>query len=414
MSITAAQLMVEIGAETGEAQRKLASVSQTFQKLAGDGISLRNVLGGVLGANLITGGINALQQLGAEAVFVYASYERLGNSLNNLVAKELLLKDRSLSMSEAFSKAAPMAKELQSWISKLAIESPFDESDVASSFRLAMSYGFTSAEAQRLTRAMLDFSAGSGASSDAMNSIALALGQIRARGKLAGQEIIQLINAGVDVYGILSRAFGKPTDEIQRMVEQGLIPANDAIEAIIGSFEEFYAGAGKSQANSISGLITTLQELKNVSLREFFGSAIEELRPYLVELVNLLSSETFKTQLQEWGKQFANVVKDIVDGIRTLVTWFSGLDEGTQKLVLGFGAFVALRPLIFGTLGDVVVGAGKVMAILPNLAAGLKAWQAGMSLTTALGAAGLSPLVITLGSIALAVGALVFMDRLAI
>lgn len=37
MSITAAQLMVEIGAETGEAQRKLASVSQTFQKLAGDG-----------------------------------------------------------------------------------------------------------------------------------------------------------------------------------------------------------------------------------------------------------------------------------------------------------------------------------------------------------------------------------------
>ncbi len=68
MTITAAKLMVEIGADTQGAQTKLASVSQAFQRLAGDGMSLRNVLGGVLGANLITGGINALQQLGNEAL----------------------------------------------------------------------------------------------------------------------------------------------------------------------------------------------------------------------------------------------------------------------------------------------------------------------------------------------------------
>lgn len=407
MTITAAKLMVEIGAETTEAQRKLASVSQTFQKLAGDGIGLRNVLGGVLGANLITSGINALQQLGAEAWNVYAGYERLGNSLSNLVAKELLQKNQTLSMSEAFSKAAPMAKELQSWISKLAIESPFDEQDVSNSFRLAMAYGFTTQEAKRMTQAMLDFAAGSGATSDVMNQVSLALGQIRAKGKLSGQEILQLVNAGVNVYEVLSGAFGKSTAEITKMIEKGLIPADDAINAILSSFEEFYGGAGKRGAETISGLTTSLAELKSISLREFTSGAIEELRPFLIELTNLLSSETFKTQLQEWGKQFANVVKDIIEGIRSLVTWFSGLDEGTQKLVLGFGAFIALRPLIFGTLSDIVGGASKIIGILPNLATGMKAFQSGMSLTTALGAAGLSPIAITLGSIALAVGAVV-------
>jgi len=405
--ITAAQLMVEIGADTQEAQNKLASVSQTFKRLAGDGMSLRNVLGGVLGANLIIGGINALQQLGAEAWTAYANYERLGNSLTNLVAKELLLKDQSLSMSAAFEQAAPMAKELQSWISRLAIESPFDERDVANSFRLAMAYGFTTQESKRMTQAMLDFAAGSGATSDVMNNIALALGQIRAKGRLSGQEILQLVNAGVDVYGILAEAFGKSTTEITQMIDKGLIPADEAVNALIGSFEKFYGGAGQRGAQTISGLTTSLIELKNISLREFFSGTIEELRPYLVELTDLLSSETFKAQLQNWGKQFAVVIKDVVEGVRSLVTWFSGLDEGTQKLILSFGAFIALRPMIFGTLGNIITGVSGLVSILPNVAAGFQAWKAGMSLTTALGAAGLSPLVITLGSIAVAVGAIV-------
>ena len=49
----------------------------------------------------------------------------------------------------------------------------------------------------------------------------------------------------------------------------------------------------------------------------------------------------------------------------------------------------------------------KLPAVVGGIATGFKAWGAGMSLTTALGAAGLSPLVITLGSVALAAGALV-------
>src|SRR3990172_5780546 len=161
------------------------------------------VAGGILGAQAIGGLINGIKSLGAEALDAVASYERMGASMEALAARELRASDATLSMTDALKLAAPKAQELMKWVEQLAIKSPFDQEGVALALKTAMAYGFTIDQAKKLTEVTIDFVAATGGTSAQMNQIALALGQIQAKGKLSGQEILQLTNAGVGVNAIL-------------------------------------------------------------------------------------------------------------------------------------------------------------------------------------------------------------------
>jgi tape measure domain-containing protein len=364
------------------------------------------IAGGILAADLLKNIAGGIMSLGKEALGAYASYERLGMSLQSLMAKELmnasaventtsvrreatnaekeraawlndqivklqssmekldpgsdgLLKaqdrvrglqvqlsslgiaadgyiyttqssiERTMSMTEAMEQATPQAEALQRWIQELAIQSPFKQSDVAGAFRLSMAYGFTSEQAQRMTTAMIDFSSATGASGDSMNRVSLALGQIKARGKLAGQEILQLTEAGLPVRDILAKNFGVTTAQLEKMISSGLVPADDAIEAIVSSLEEDFGGAAKRQAGTFSGLISSLSDIKEVGLREFFTGTFKAAQPYLTKFVDTLSDPatmekisklgeqigTFVTGAFEWGKGAADNVKDYAANI---------------------------------------------------------------------------------------------------
>jgi tape measure domain-containing protein len=206
------------------------------------------------------------------------------------------------------------AEELLGWVQELAIKSPFTQEGVAQALRMAMAYGFNVDEAQRLTQALIDFAAGTGAPEEAMSRIALALGQIEAKGKLSGQEILQLVNAGLPVVQILAEAFGKTTAEVTAMVSDGLVPANQAIEAITEYIENNFAGAAERQATTWAGLMGTFEDLKNMGLREFFGGLFDVIQPLAVEFSTWLQGEGMD-KLAEWGAILGEFTQNIVDKI---------------------------------------------------------------------------------------------------
>ena len=63
-----------------------------------------------------------------------------------------------------------------------------------------------------------------------------ALGDIQAKGKLAGQEIIQLANAGLPAIKILSGALGKTNAEILALSESGQISSDVFIKSTASVF----------------------------------------------------------------------------------------------------------------------------------------------------------------------------------
>lgn len=278
---------------------------------------------GVLGnfGSIITGVESAIRLAGdalrffgdmaLEGLDAISSYERLGLALETLVAKELLATGEFENMTDALAQATPQAQILLDQLQEIAIKSPFTLEGVANAFRMAQAYGFTADEAMRLTQAMIDFAAGTGASEQTMSQIALALGQIEAKGKLAGQEVLQLVNAGLPVTQILADAFGKTTAEIEKMRSDGLIPAQDAIEAITVYLETNFAGAAERQATSWAGLMGTFADIKQMGLREFFGGMFDVLQPLAVTLSEFLQTEGLQ-KLGEWGTKLGEFTEKFV------------------------------------------------------------------------------------------------------
>jgi phage tail tape-measure protein len=86
---------------------------------------------------------------------------------------------------------------------------------------------------------------------------------------------MQLTGAGVPVREILAKSFNITTAELQTMISKGLVPADKAIEAIVSSLEEDFGGAAKRQAGTFSGLISSLSDIKEVGLREFFTGTFQ-------------------------------------------------------------------------------------------------------------------------------------------
>jgi tape measure domain-containing protein len=269
----------------------------TVEVLAKDSFS------GVLGnfGSIMTGVESAINLAGQAFGFLkdqamagldaVASYERLELSLQSLIASQMVQAGVATDVASAMEVAGIQAEELVKWNEELAIKSPFTSEGVAQAFRMSMAYGFTTDEAQRLTEAMIDFASGSGASEYAMQQIARALGQISATGKLTGGDMLQLVNAGLPVAEILAEAFGVTTAQIMDMREKGLIPAQDAIEAITVWMEENFAGAAERQASSWAGLKGTFSDLQQMGLREFFGGLFEALQPLANTLAAFLQSE---------------------------------------------------------------------------------------------------------------------------
>jgi tape measure domain-containing protein len=375
------------------------NASAPIGKVGGALGNLGNIAGGILGANLIQNLISGITNLGKTALTAYADYERLGMSLQSLTAREMVNSGMASSLGDAMDAAGEQAKGLQGWIQELAIKSPFKQKDIADSFRLAMAYGFTTKESQRLTTAMVDFSSATGASGDSMNRIALALGQIKARGKLAGGEIMQLTEAGIPVRQILAKSFNVTTAELEDMISKGLVPADTAIEAITSSLENDFGGAAERQAATFSGLISSLSDIKEVGLREFFAGTFKAVQPYLTNFVDTLSSpetmasikamgdnlgasvSTFLTQIKPAGdflknlfatianSEAASIIKDMFSGLgETFAPFMSNMGNMFSSAFAGVGQwFTDNEPLINAFLANVSTAVQFIGEAITNL-----------------------------------------------
>lgn len=352
---TVADLRVRFSADTAGA---IGGINKVNNAINGMASGAKNALGGldfgqmfnVAGGNLIASGIrnitSSVMELGGEALSIYSDYERLTMSLETFAAQELMAAGGASSMSEALAMSGERAQEVLGWIEKLAVESPFESTDISSAFRLAQAYGFTSDQAMRLTQATVDFAAGAGISGAMMDRISLALGQIQARGKVSAQELNQLSEAGINARGILAKAFNVSTASIMEMIEKGLVPADLAIEAITQSLEKDFGGAAKRQANTFSGLISSLSDLKSIGLREFFRGTFEAVQPSLQKFVEFVTNPAVKENLRSWGDS----IGQYIGGALAVVEERANRAMATFNLLSGQG----------DTIGGILAGVGQM------------------------------------------------------
>lgn len=338
-----------------------------------------NITTQIVGANIVVAALGRVHQAVTQATSgseqAYKSYETPSLSLQSLVAREKLRANSTLSMRDAMRAAEVQSQRLLQWTQRLAIDSPFTQEGVADAFRMAQAYGFVSESADktvvsatRLTQAVIDYVAASGQGESVMSRVALALGQIAAKGRLQGDEMLQLTEAGINVRDILARAFKVPTDELIRMQERGLIPAKAAILAIVEGLEKDFGGAAKSSATTLQGLQASLADVVTVLQRRATAPFFEVYKTELAEFISFLQSDAVQVRIDALAIRVESMTRTaaaIVDGAQPSLAAMLGLLERAA------GTATALIDQVTGALGQLTgvqspeeLGAGLVPGVL--------------------------------------------------
>ena len=134
---------------------------------------------------------------------------------------------------------------------------PFKSSELIEQTKRLKAFGFETEELVDTTKRLANVAGATGAD---LQGIATAFGQIRAKGKLAREEELQLLERGVDITTELKRITGLQGEEFESAMRKGKIGADLVNQALINLTSEggaFFGGATK-QATTLNGKLSTL------------------------------------------------------------------------------------------------------------------------------------------------------------
>nr|WP_231957980.1 tape measure protein [Arcanobacterium haemolyticum] len=151
------------------------------------------------------------------------------------------------------------AQQLVNDLKVEAAKTPFGIEDLASNMQTLLSFGMSLEDAQKHLHEIGDISQGDAVK---MESLTLAFAQMSSTGKLTGQDLLQMINAGFNPLEEISRKTGKSIGELKEEMAQGAISADTVADAFASATVEGgrFHGAMEAQSQTFSGQLATMQD----------------------------------------------------------------------------------------------------------------------------------------------------------
>lgn len=332
-------------------------------KLQAVGLSLEGVVAGFAAAGaaaaaFVAVGATALVLGGSELVLGAAAFKE-----DSIAAFKLLLKNDSLAQG-AYQQALRTADLLGA-----------NRRDTVTSFQQLMAKGFDLTTITNITKAMADLKAINPTAN--IQSLNLAIGQIKGKGRLQGEELMQLAEAGLSqasVMEALAEATGKSVGDVDKALRAGKIDAKQGIDAILASVQKLtgkpLGEAAIEKANSLSGLLEQLswENVKDRLLLDVdLGPGFEVVRGALKNLNVILNDSTAA------GKRLRDSIGKAFGGLFTSVFGdFSGPD-GAQLIEKTILRIVGVIESVLAGVTGFFSGFGGALA--DGLGLGAKAFE---------------------------------------
>lgn len=197
---------------------------------------------------------------------------------------ELETQTRSLKvLTGSLGNAQKIIKELQ----QFGAVTPFTSAELIETAKRLKAFGFETEKIVDVTKRLGDIAGATGAD---LGGIATAFGQIQAKGRLQGEELLQLQERGVDLQGTLRKEYGLTAEEFQKALSKGQIGA-DAVSFALEKLTEKggkYADGAIAQSDTLNGKLSTLTD----SIDGIARSLGEILSPALKDIFDLAIATT--------------------------------------------------------------------------------------------------------------------------
>jgi tape measure domain-containing protein len=221
-------------------------------------------------------------------------------------------------------KSGDAAKKFTKDLRDFAAKTPLEFGDLARNAELMLAFNIQSKDVLPTLQMLGDVARGD---SEKLNQLSLAYSQMSATGRLMGQDLLQMINAGFNPLTVISEKTGKSMAQLKDEMSKGMISVDmvtDAFKSATSAGGLFYR-AMETQSKTFYGRLSTLKD-------------------------------NFTIFLSKLGDVMFPTINKMLDGLAGIVEWLSNLGEGTKTLIVLFGGLAAAT-------GPVLFGFGKLVAL---------------------------------------------------
>lgn len=193
-------------------------------------------------------------------------------------------------------KADRFLRDLQ----KFAASTPFEFPELQTAASSLISAGFEAKKVIPIMRTLGDVTSGMGTGSEGVRRATIALQQMSAAGRITGEDLNQLRDAGIPVFDLLAKATGKSKAEVVKLAAAGKLGRKEmdqlfrALET--GKGLERFNGLMEKQSQSLAGLFSTLKDNVSMSLANLVAPAIPAIKAGLTWMTNQTAAVAPKIQ----------------------------------------------------------------------------------------------------------------------
>ena len=251
-----------------------------------------------------------------------------------------------MNLKTLFGGNAEAAEAMYERISEYGKVTPYDKAGLIEAQRTMMSFGIEGEKAFKTLKQIGDIAMGD---KQKMQSLSLAFAQMSSTGKLTGQDLMQMVNAGFNPLQEISKQTGKSVSELKKEMERGAISVG-MVEAAFqsatsegGLFYNAIAEASETTAGRMAAIQDTIDKIK-VSIFNATGdfglwvSTLTQVMVPISELMPLIMSVgkamSWVKNLQ-WASMWSGIKTKIYSAYTTLGMYNGYLSVGKVQN-LGF------------------------------------------------------------------------------
>lgn len=221
-------------------------------------------------------------------------------------------------------------------LQRFAAVTPFSTENVLQATRLLLGMGFAAQDVKGILTDLGNVAAGLGLDSSGVERLATVLGQMHTTGRVLGQDLLQLSQAGVNVgqvFQIMSEQTGKSVAELKQLQSQGQLDADLFIKAFREWSQTRFGDAMAGQAHTFLGALSTIKD----SLLIVASTAFKPLFDRISELAQRIAAFVSSDDFSRWAAKVAAGVDIALDALGTLARGFGSIFSTILSVAVDIG-----------------------------------------------------------------------------
>ena len=182
-----------------------------------------------------------------------------------------------------------IGNQLFNELRNLSKRSPFSIDEWVGGSKRLLSSGVAASKVAKTMEMLGNMSAATGST---VRDLALIYGQVFAKGRLQGEEVLQFMERGISLNKALQQTLGKSARELQVMQEKGLITPEMMDEAmrLMTSPEGIFGGMMDALLMTAEGMLIALKNIWDATMADF-GKTILPIVTLLIKSLALISMQ---------------------------------------------------------------------------------------------------------------------------